>query len=1353
MNWLKNTITCLLLLCLWTETLWAVHSEQINFSYISIDKGLSQSTVFAIDQDKKGNMWFATYDGINKYDGYAFTVYQHNEDDPHSIANDIARIVKTDSRGRVWIGTREGLSWYDEEKDQFKNYFYEKNGKRLQVNGIAEISPTQLLISTPEQLALFDIDKEVFIDDFFGMPTHRIVASALYRYNDFIYIGTEQNGLYRYSISQKAMEKEEAIANTKKIQAILQQSPTQLWIATEGAGLLLFNPKTQEVKNYQHISGNSKAISSNYIRSLALDSQNRLWIGTFNDLNIYREASDSFVSYSSSPVESGSLSQRSVRSIFMDSQGGMWLGTYFGGLNYYHPIRNRFKNMQRIPYKNSLSDNVVSCIVEDKEKNLWIGTNDGGLNWYNTQTQQYKHYALQEDERESGMGSNNIKAVYVDEKQSLVYIGTHAGGLSVLHPRSGRMESFNQRNSGLVNENVYAILPDEKGKLLLGTLRALVSYDPQKRSFTTLDKETNGSPLAALQITTLYRDSHKRLWVGGEEGVSVYRQQGLDIEKLAILPSSPVTKIFTNCIYEAHNGIIWIATREGFYGFDEKVKQFKRYTTSHGLPNNVVYGILEDSFGRLWLSTNRGISCFNPETEKFRNFTESDGLQSNQFNTSSYCCASNGQMYFGGINGITSFRPELLLDNPYTPPVVITKLQLFNKTVRPDDETGLLTKNINETKSITLKSWQTAFSLEFVVSNYISGEHNTFAYKLDGYDKEWYYLTDKRTVSYSNLPQGTYHFMVKAANSDGKWNPTPTVLEIIVLPVWYKTWWALLLFLATFIGFITFVFRFFWMRKSMEAELELERRDKEHQEEINQMKMRFFINISHELRTPLTLILAPLQEIISKISDRWTRNQLEYIQRNANRLLHLVNQLMDYRRAELGVFELKVKRQNAHQLIQDNFLYYDKLARHKKIVYTFHSEVEDKEMLFDPNYLELIVNNLLSNAFKYTESGQSITVTLMQQEHWLVLQVSDTGIGIPINKQGKIFERFYQIESEHVGSGIGLSLVQRLVELHHGRIELESEEGKGSTFSVYLPQDVQVYKSSELASNQPEEEDEQVYSTNSKDMYFIDTEKMVNESVEAGDKKRGTILIVEDNNEIRSYLSHGLSELFNTLEAKDGEEALEKLKSKDVDIIVTDVMMPVMDGIKLCKNVKQNIRTCHIPVIILSAKSEVKDQMEGLQMGADDYIPKPFSFAILTTKIQNMMRTRRRMLEKYSKSLEVEPEKITFNAMDEALLKRAVAIVEKNMDNIEFTADEFAREMNMSRSNLHLKLKAITGESTIDFIRKIRFKEATKLLTDGRYTVSEVSSMVGFNTPSYFATSFKKYFGCLPTEYIKKAKG
>ena len=1354
MSSLNKITICLLFLCAGVNYAFSDIPEQINFSYISINEGLSQSTVFSIDQDQRGNMWFATYDGVNKYDGYSFTVYQHNEDDPNSIANDISRIVKTDSQGRVWIGTRDGLSYYDEEKDKFRNFFYEKKGKKQQINGIAEISPEQLLISTQEGLTMFDIKESRFVDDSFSTAMHKIVASALYRNGDIIYIGTPVDGLYSYSIPRKKLEKISPITGTKQIQAILQQSPTRIWIATEGAGLLLLNPKTQEVKAYHHSSSNPKSISSNYIRSLALDSQNRLWIGTFNDLNIYHEANDSFVSYSSSPVESGSLSQRSVRSIFMDSQGGMWLGTYFGGLNYYHPIRNRFKNIQRIPYKNSLSDNVVSCITEDKKKNLWIGTNDGGLNLYNPKTQQFTHYILQEDEREIGIGSNNIKAVYVDEQKSLVYIGTHAGGLTVLHRNSGQMESFNQLNSQLVNENVYAILPDKEGSILLGTLSALVSFNPEKRSFTTIDKEKDGTPFTSQRITILFRDSRKRLWIGGEEGISVFQQEGIEIEKAPILPESSVTKMFTNCIYEAANGIIWVGTREGFYSFNEKEKKIKRYTTANGLPNNVVYGILEDTFGRLWVSTNRGISCFNPETEKFRNFTESDGLQSNQFNTSSFCRTSNGQMYFGGINGITTFRPELLLDNPYTPPVVITKLQLFNKTVRPDDETGILTKNINETESITLKSWQTAFTIEFVVSNYISGQHNTFAYKLEGYDKEWYYLTDKRTVSYSNLPQGTYHFLVKAANSDGKWNTVPTMLEIIVLPIWYKTWWAIMLFLAVFIGFITFVFRFFWMRKSMEAKLELERKDKEHQEEINQMKMRFFINISHELRTPLTLILAPLQEIINKISDRWTRNQLEYIQRNANRLLHLVNQLMDYRRAELGVFELKVKKENAHQLIQDNFLFYDKLARHKKITYTLHSELEDKEELFDPNYLELIVNNLLSNAFKYTESGQSITVTLKEENNWLVLQVSDTGIGIPINKQGKIFERFYQIESEHVGSGIGLSLVQRLVELHHGRIELDSEEGKGSTFSVYLPQDINTYKSSELASNDSLNEEGQVYSTNSKEMYFIDTEKIESEKIEAGDKKRGTILIVEDNNEIRHYLSSGLAELFNTLEAGNGEEALEKLKDNEVDIIVTDVMMPVMDGMELSRRVKENFDISHIPFLMLTAKTGREPRLESYRMGADAYITKPFDEELLMARIDGIMKTRRKYQSSFADGLEVESLNISEESRDKKFMDQVMKVITDNYRNSYFEIGDFAEALGVSRSLLNKKLQSLVGQSAGQLLRSFRLKTAHELIVRNRKTramnISEIAYEVGFNDSKYFTRCFTKHFNINPSTLMNE---
>ena len=537
----------------------------------------------------------------------------------------------------------------------------------------------------------------------------------------------------------------------------------------------------------------------------------------------------------------------------------------------------------------------------------------------------------------------------------------------------------------------------------------------------------------------------------------------------------------------------------------------------------------------------------------------------------------------------------------------------------------------------------------------------------------------------------------------------------------------------------------------MEAELQMERVDKERQKEMNEMKLRFFINISHELRTPLTLILAPVQEMMDKVSDRWLHKQLEHVQKNTNRLLHLVNQLMDYRRAELGVFNLKVRPNPIHNVIKKDFLFYERLAERKQITYNFNSNTEGREILCDPDYLELIVNNLLSNAFKYTDEGKSITVTLQEENRELLLQVKDTGNGIPIDKQGKIFERFYQIDNEHLGSGIGLSLVQRLVDLHHGRIELESREGVGSTFTVYLPTEESVYLPEERQAASEPVEEQRVYTTNDRNMYVIDTEtkEVAEETPEKEGQRKENILIVEDNADIRQYLSEELGKSYHILTAENGEEALSIVKEQEIDLILTDVMMPVMDGLQLCKQIKQNLRTCHIPVIILSAKTDLKEQLEGLQVGADDYIPKPFSMAVVTAKIKNLFRTRHRAIEHYSNSLEVEPEKVALNPMDEELLKKAIAIMEKHMDNVEFSTDEFAREMCMSRSNLHIKMKALTGESTNDFIRKMRFNQATKLLKEGRYTVAEISGMVGFNTPSYFATSFKKYFGCLPSEYGK----
>ena len=1308
--------------------------RDISFTHISINDGLSQSTVRSACQDSRGQMWFATHDGLNRFDGYDFTVYRHRDDDSTSIADNIIRKVYLDSKGGLWVGTEKGLSFYDRDKDSFRNF--STGGKT--VTGIAEDSNGRFMVATGGSLRIFNSNTWNWEISAPPCQPETFGATILYRDKEDIWIGTGTDGLFSYSIGSREIKRISAFKSNSSIQCLLNHDG-KIWIATEGDGLHSIDLEDGSLEVYHHTDA-ARSLNSNFVRALQTDRDGNLWIGTFNGLSILD--GDGFINIKSDPFVHGSLSQSSVRCICRDNQGGMWLGTWFGGINYWHSSRNRFDHIQMQYGGNSLNDNVVSCMAEDKEGTLWIGTNSGGVNHYDPDNNRFTYYKLQPNADTPSLESNDIKAIYIDEDAGRIYIGAHAGGLSIIDRRKKTLS--HSKTSGQLD--IYAIEPDGKERLILGTLDGLKSFNMLSGAISSLDEDKEGYPIRKLKVRALLKDSCGRLWIGGENGLATYRNTDGQLERCDIQHNaSPLQSVFVQSIYESTTKLIWIATRTGLWCYDDKENTFSHYTSADGLANDIIDGIEEDSYGRLWLSTDNGLSCFNPFSGTFRNFSTSDGLQSNQFNPGSHCRRRNGEIMFGGIYGICSFTPSTIEDNPYTPQPIISRLEVFNKPVRPGDGSGILKKSITEADEMTLRHDQNSFTLEFCVTNYLAGRHNTFAYKLDGYDREWYEVKEKRSVSYSNLPHGTYTFMVKAANNDGKWNDTPATLRIRIRPIWYKTIAAITAFSIILLVLLWTLYLFIVERKERENRLELEKQEKSHQEDIHQMKMRFFINISHEMRTPLTLIINPLSEMIGKSNDTWMRKQLRYVERNAKRLLHLVNQLMDYRRAELGVFKLKVQKEDVHKIVKENWSFYEKLAQSKKLRYSLISEMEGKTVFVDGQYLELILNNLLSNAFKYTDEG-SITVKVYESEDNLKIEVSDTGAGIPAGKQDRIFERFYQIDNEHIGSGIGLSLIQRLVELHHGTIDLISEVNKGSTFIVSLPIRESAYSIEELKG----EEAPEAHTTNPQEMYILDTEREVLELENPENKKRGRLLIAEDNEDIRAYMNDGLAKIFDIMLARNGEEALQMMKDNEPDLVITDMMMPVMDGLKLCAHLKQNITTSHIPVIMLSAKTDSKDELEALRTGADDYMAKPFSMAVLITKIQNMLRTQYRLQDKMTKSMEISPEKISFNAMDEQILNKAIRIVEQNLDNAEFSTEEFAREMNMSRSNLHLKLKALTGESALDFIRKIRFKEACRLLKDGRYSVSEISDMVGFNTPSYFATCFKKYMGCLPTEYIRK---
>lgn len=1334
----RTLILVFTLLLSFIPTSWGKNTE-FSFSTITIDDGLSNNTVFDIIQDIKGNIWVATADGLNKYDGYRLTTYRHDLEEANSLLSSNIRTLNL-FKNKILIGTNIGLSVYDTQFNTFSNYNLGE-----QVNAIVANSDSTFILLTWSKIIEFDgHEMKVLFED-----SHAAFQSAAMSKGDLL-VGT-RGGLFRFNLVSRSMVSVDEIFEKKFIQSILVTSDN-IWVASEGFGLYEIE-KSGKINLYEYNPGKPNSLSSNHIRSIRVDSQNRLWIGTFNGLDILDLNTRKIARYSSSDVSVNSLSQNSVRAIFNDNQGGVWLGTFYGGLNYYHPLQNQFSRIKHIPYSNSLSDNVVSSIVEDESGIMWIGTNEAGLNKYNPKTKHFTYY--RKGKSENQLLSNNIKAIWTTPEYC--YIGSHGGGLARLDKKSDKIKRFHRFNSDIISDNVYSIQEDsQRGVLWLATLNGLTSFDPKKEEFIPLSKYqpwgdvTDIQSLTSGQIYVLFIDSKHRLWIGADSGAYSYSFDKNLITHYDIDTRQQNSRI--NTFYEDHLGHIWIGSAAGLRLLNEDNQTFKTYTTREGLPNNNVLGILEDSFNRLWISTNHGLACFSLANEKIRVYTYLDGIASDQFTPYAHCKTAKGDLYFGGIEGITYFTPEEIKDNPFSPQPVINSLKVFSKEVLPNDETGILTQDISFTKELTLGPSQNSFTLSFSVPNFLSAQHSVFLYKLEGFDSGWIEMKDPHPISYSNLPPGRYTLYLKAGNGEEKWNNNPTQLIINIQPVWWKTVYFKL-FVFLFLGGLTYLlWRFLHNRQELRNQLKIERLEKKQKEQINQMKLGFFINISHEFRTPLTLIISPLEELLQRTTDKWSINQIKVMQRNANKLLYLVNQLLDYRQAELGVFALKVKKHNPSEQIKSIMDMYNRLAEQKQINFNYFNAIPDEAVvLYDTSYLELILSNLLSNAFKFTPNQGKITIRTMVDADKFTLQVIDTGSGVSEEAIKHIFERFYQSNNKSKGTGIGLSVVKRLIDLHHGTIEVKSEPNQGTEFTISIPQDESLYRDEEFLKDQ---EVEKKYTLTSEVVDHIDvdaTEEDLDTKEDELEKDRPTILIVEDDTDVRNYLVQNLKDTANVLSSDNGLDPIDIVRENEIDLVISDVMLPGQDGFKLCKSLKQSIKTSHIPVILLTAKTTAEDQMEGLMAGADDYIVKPFRISLLKMKIENRLKQKMRMLEYYSDNMEIEPSEVTFNEMDREFLEKAKEIVEQNLDNVEFQVDDFCEAMAMSRSNLHLKMKAITGESTIEFIRKIRFNAACKMLQDGRYSVAEVSAMVGFNTPSYFTTSFKKYFGILPTDYMKRS--
>lgn len=1319
--------------------------KDLIFTHLTVDDGLSQSTVRAIVQDNLGNIWIGTQSGLNRYDGYEFTKYLTNTADSTAIGDDSIYSLLLASDGRLWIGTGSLLSCYDFKERRFYNYTMRSDAKH-HISHILEI-PGGLLLSTDAGLLRFGFDDHAFTaySPFSGMRIHQTFAMP-----ERFLVATSK-GLFSYN----PQDPENAVLvegfENYDISTIEPIGESGFWIGTFGGGIFRTDASLDILKHYTKDSGNN--LPNDNIRVLRTDSYGHLWVGTYDGLAVYNELRGSFDTYVHTTSQS-SLSHNSVWSIFMDNQKGVWIGTYFGGINYYNSHSSQF-NLIACPQITSSGPvyGFVSCVAESASgRYLWIGTNDDGLFRYDKADGSFKLYSSS-TLNAAGRMSDNIKCI-LDDGSGGIYFGVHLGGICHLSS-SGELKTYSLNIKLPIDNGCYSLVDEGDGTLCVGTLAGLKSFDKKTGEVSPHPAVLQERRLSYLQIMALHKDSLGNIWIGTDAGLFLYSKKGNLVRSFENMSEDvKFEDVYVNCINSTADGKVWIGTNAGLFVYDPDSKSFTRYTMENGLGANQVYGILEDSLHQLWISTVNGLSCFDTVRGKFKNYLAYGRKGHNDFSPNAFYKGSDNYFYFGGHSGVTSFRPMDIAVNNYSPLPYVSDIMPFNGQQKPLGR-FLLSRNDNGSlASARISAKNSVITIWFSVSNLTSNGDNIFSYCLEGFNKQWFETKD-RSVTFSNLGPGKYTFYLKSANNDGKWCSKVIELPIRILPRWWQSIFAKVGLAIILILIAGLVIGSILNREKFKMQLDLERSEKEQIAEISKERVNFFINLSHELRTPLTLMLSPLKEIEDKgTDDQFVKSRLQYIRRSAMRLKHVVNQMLDYHRMELGITRIHVHPVDVDKVASECFSLFEEQALNKEMDYIYDDHLSKQVYPVDPDAFRIILMNLLSNAFKFTPKDGIVKLVLTDSADTLDIVVSDNGRGIPQERLEHIFDMFYQVDSEFNGYGVGLAIVKKLVTLHHGNVRIDSKEGEHTVVTVSLPKDISAYSEEEKVMTKESDEQESIASLKEEIPLYLsgslDDQSDSEMPEEENDGKKASIIIVEPNSELRSYIASCFSKDFNVTTFQDGKEAADYIKRNEPDIVIAGKELRGVSGLRFCQNIKRNIQTCHIPVILLGNKDDMDEKRSNIEAGADSYIPQPFTADLIRAEVSNILKSRESIRRHYASNKEVDPAMLATNDGDTEFLQKALKVVEDNLDNDAFTSSDFADAMCMSRSNLYLKITSITGESATHFIRKIRFNKACELLLQRKYSVSEISAMVGFSSPSYFSSSFKKVMGCLPTEYGKK---
>ncbi|MCK4385388.1 MAG: response regulator [candidate division Zixibacteria bacterium] len=1345
----------------------SARDSKIVFDHLTIKNGLSDGRIDCITQDSFGFLWFGTQDGLNRFDGYNFTVFDHDIFDSTSISSNWIRCITKDKKGNLWIGTEGGgLNLFNYEMGQFTCWDNEPgNSESLNdnfVRAIIEDSYSVLWIGTRSGLVQFDRKKNIFTPFHFepfnaNSPIFNENVTSLIEDSDRnLWIGT-QDGIYRYNRQNQTIEHLTFSSEADRIVTIFEDSYGDVWIGSRYNGIRVFDRKIQTFIQYQNQADDLTSLSSNEIKDIFQDNDKNLWIATIQGgLNLFDRKTGRFQHYNNDPNDPSSLSSNSVRTIYQDQTGVMWIGMDGSGIDSFVKNQQKFQLYDnRIGNLYNLSNNTILAIFEDADGTLWLGTEGGGLNKFNRKRGICTHYITEKDNPNS-ISSDQVTCVYED-REGILWIGTKEG-LNKFDRQHQSFERFYNKDTPITANNfINVIIEDRDGNLMLGTNNGVEKFDRQTGEFSYLDYDKSGI-LNNEVVLTLLTDRSELFWIGYlRSGLVAYNQVSREYILYRSDPekSNSLSSNFVQYLYQDGHDYLWIATRKGLNKFDRLTSGFIQYTKTEGLPSNVIVGILEDDDGNLWLSMTNGLSKFNPKEETFTNYNIDDGLQGNQFWIKSCFKSRSGELFFGGNNGFNSFYPERLeeLSNPNIPPIVITNVMVLEKPYLRS-----VTANLSEKNTLRLSYKENRISFEFAALDFTRPGKNQFAYMLGGFDQDWISSGTRRYANYTNLHPGYYVFRVKGANNDGVWNEVGTSLSFFIRTPFWKTGWAYLLYITLAIGIIYGINIYALNLVRARHDLKIERMEKEKVKEINRFKLQFFTDVAHEFKAPLTLIQAPLEEILhSGKKNLPFKNEFRLMHRNVKYLSRLVYQLLSFRRAEQKRMKLKASQGDLVLFVRELFDLFSDTAQKHNIDYRFNTQSTPIEGWFDWGKLEEIMVNIIDNAFKYTPDNGQISVNLALLDNKpedgsdVQISVEDTGIGISEANLLHIFERFYHASggshSSQLSSGLGLALAKRLIELHHGEITVDSTEGKGSRFKIKLPLGRSHLNNDEIITDISETPHFHRL-MDSTDEYLIYTE---DQSSTVIDKKSGSdqalILIVEDDNELRAYLRKSLTKRYRIAEAKDGKEGLEKANKLLPGIIISDVVMPNLDGIEMCRQLKENITTSHIPIILLTARSAIESKIEGIETGADDYIEKPFHFRFLDVRIKNILKSREKLRERYRKELILEPEEISVTSTDEKFLIKIRSVVEERLSNPDLEIRHLSSEAGLSRTNLFMKLKALTGYSPNEFIKTIRLEKASQFLRKTDMTISEIAYEVGFKYPKYFSTCYSRQFGMTPSEY------